>query len=176
MKPLPKWLLMTSSLATGVTGIVYFALDIFYVPTDPFAISHPLEPWLLKAHILVAPALVFAIGLIAVDHIWKHYRCLVPAGRRSGLLATIAFVPMVLSGYLIQAVTSVPWLDVLGWTHMGAGVIYLASLILHQRVFKGAIPEVTARVRAGRHRTRAGRRLPQLSGERAETSGPALRS
>ena len=137
MKPLRKWLLMCSSLVTGVTGLVYFWMKRFLVPTDPFAVvGHPLEPWLLKTHILAAPVLVFALGLIAMDHIWKNYRCLVPAGRRSGIAATWVIAPMVATGYLIQVVTAVGWLSALGWAHLGAGVCYLVTLVAHQHVFR----------------------------------------
>ena len=128
---------MGSSLVTGLTGVVYFWMKTFLVPADEFAVvGHALEPWMLKAHILTAPVLVFALGLITVDHIWKNYRCLVSAGRRSGLTTTWMVVPMVATGYLIQAVTSVGWLAALGWTHLGAGVLYLVSLVAHQRVFR----------------------------------------
>ena len=137
MKQLRKWLLMCSSLATGVTGLVYFWMKRFLVPTDPFAVvGHPLEPWLLKTHILAAPVLVFALGLIAMDHIWQNYRCLVPAGRRSGIAATWVIAPMVATGYLIQVVTAVGWLSALGWAHLGAGVCYLVTLVAHQHVFR----------------------------------------
>ena len=137
MKSLQKWLLMCSSLVTGVTGLVYFWMKRFLVPTDPFAVvGHPLEPWLLKAHILAAPVLVFALGLISVDHIWRNYRCLVPAGRRSGIAATWVIAPMLATGYLIQVVTAVGWLSALGWAHLGAGVWYLVTLVVHQQVFR----------------------------------------
>ena len=137
MKWFQKWLLMSSSLVTGVTGLVYFWMKRFIVSEDPFAmVGHPLEPWMLKAHILAAPVLVFALGLITMDHIWKNYRCLVPVGRRSGILATWVIMPMVATGYLIQVITSVGWLSALGWAHLGAGVWYLVSLVSHQRVFR----------------------------------------
>ena len=92
---------------------------------------------MLKLHILAAPVLVFAFGLIAIDHVWKHFKCRVPAGRRSGLTAMWIFAPMAVSGYLIQAVTSPGALAALGWGHLVAGVVYLAGLLLHQRVFRG---------------------------------------
>ena len=99
------------------------------------AVLDRVLPWLLKAHILAAPVLLFALGLITVDHIWKNYRCLVPAGRRSGIAATWLMAPMVATGYLIQVVTAVGWLSALGWAHLGAGVLYMVSLVAHQRVF-----------------------------------------
>ena len=99
------------------------------------AVLDRVLPWLLKAHILAAPVLLFALGLITVDHIWKNYRCLVPAGRRSGIAATWLMAPMVATGYLIQVVTAVGWLSAFGWAHLGAGVLYMVSLVAHQRVF-----------------------------------------
>ena len=173
MKPFPKWLLMVSSLVTAVTGVAYFLLERFYVPTDEFAIGHPLEPWLLKAHILAAPVLVFAIGLITFDHIWKHYRCLVPAGRRTGLGAMWVIVPMIVTGYLIQAVTSVAWLDALGWIHLAAGLVYFVSLIAHRRVFRGAIPTVVERARRRSPEREDRRTVRRRSSARA--GGPAAR-
>ena len=148
MKPLPKWLLMVSSLVTGVSGLVYFWMKHFLVPSDPFAIvGHPLEPWMLKAHILAAPVLVFAIGLISVDHIWNHYRCLVPAGRSSGVITMWVIIPMVVTGYLIQIMTSMGWLGTLAWTHLGVGIVYLVGLLAHQRVFRGGYGRSPARTR-----------------------------
>ena len=148
MKPFPKWLLMVSSLVTGVSGLVYFWMKRFLVPSDPFAmVGHPLEPWMLKAHILAAPVLVFAIGLISVDHIWRHYRCLVPAGRRSGVITMWVIIPMVVTGYLIQIMTSMGWLSALAWTHLGVGIVYLVGLLAHQRVFRGGRGGSPARAR-----------------------------
>ena len=168
MKSFPRWLLIVSSLVTGVTGLVYFWMKHFLVPTDPFAVvGHPLEPWMLKAHIVAAPVLVFALGLITVDHIWKHYRCLVPAGRRSGIVAMWMIVPMVVTGYLIQVVTSVGWLAALAWTHLGVGIVYLVGLLAHQRVFRGGrgSPTVGARSparNAVREAPARGRPLPEV--------------
>ena len=137
MKRSHKWPLICSSLVTGVTGFVYFWMKHFLVPADPFAVvGHPLEPWMLKVHILASPVLLFMLGLITIDHIWRNYRCLVPAGRRSGIHATWVIVPMVATGYLIQVVTTAWWLSALGWTHLGAGVWYLVSVVAHQQVFR----------------------------------------
>ncbi|MBE0617072.1 MAG: hypothetical protein IH608_03990, partial [Proteobacteria bacterium] len=127
-----------SSVATGVTGLVYWWMVNCMEPVDPWAaVNHPLQPWVLKAHILVAPALVFAMGLIAGEHIWRHWRQGVRAGRRSGLLAMWVFVPMVMSGYLIQAVTHAGWLEALAWAHLATGTFYLVGLAAHHRVFRG---------------------------------------
>lgn len=135
MNPFQKWLLIGSSAGTGLTGIVYAWMKYLLDPAEPWAvINHPWEPWVLKAHILVAPVMVFAVGLIATEHIWKHFRARVRARRISGLTLMAVLVPMVASGYLIQAVTGAPWLTVLVWVHLITGGVYLVGLGIHWAV------------------------------------------
>ena len=133
MRPVHRWLLWGSSIVTAVTGVAYWWMEHMIEPTDTWAvINHPLQPWALKAHIVVAPALVFALGLITTDHVARHLRAKVRAGRRSGLLALAVFAPMTLSGYLIQAVTHTGWLTALVTVHVGAGVVYVGALAVHR--------------------------------------------
>lgn len=135
MNPFQKRLLWSSSLLTGLTGIVYFWMKHFLEPADPWAvINHPLQPWVLKAHIIVAPVMIFAVGLIATEHIWRHFRSSMRLSRRSGLMTMWLLAPMILTGYLIQAVTHRGWLAVIVWTHIVTGVLYLAGLGIHQWV------------------------------------------
>lgn len=135
MNPFQRWLLIGSSAATGLTGIVYAWMKYLLESADAWAvINHPWEPWVLKAHILVAPLMVFAIGLIASEHIWKHFRARVRARRISGLTLMAVLVPMVASGYLIQAVTGATWLTVLVWVHLITGGAYLVGLAVHWAV------------------------------------------
>src|SRR5690606_30891762 len=96
----------TSSFATGATGLAYLWVKYAMEPTEPFAvINHPIQPWLLKAHLLTAPFLVFAVGMIALRHVWLHYRSGVLRGRRTGIISGLTLLPMILTGYLIQSVT-----------------------------------------------------------------------
>ncbi|HSH74776.1 MAG TPA: hypothetical protein VLA09_03745 [Longimicrobiales bacterium] len=133
MRPFAKWLLWTGSIATGATGVVYFWMDRMLEPLNEWAvINHPLQPFVLKAHLLVAPVLVFGIGLVATDHIWRYFRGTIRRARRSGLSATWIIVPMIFSGYLVQAVTQEIWLEVVAWVHIGGGAAYLVSLGAHQ--------------------------------------------
>lgn len=133
MRPFQKWLLWTSSLVAGASGVVYWWMDHMMEPVAEWAvINHPLQPLVLKAHILSAPVLVFAVGLIAVDHIWRHFRNAVRPGRRSGVSTMWVIAPMVLTGYLIQAVTHLGWLTFLAWTHLASGAFYLLALLLHK--------------------------------------------
>ncbi|HET9948720.1 MAG TPA: hypothetical protein VFQ22_07350 [Longimicrobiales bacterium] len=157
MKPFPRWLVLLSSTVTGASGVVLWWMEHVMEPVDEFAVvSHPLQPLVLKTHIVAAPFLVFAVGLIAADHVWKHWRTGVRRGRRSGLSAMWVFVPMVLTGYLVQAVTSVTWLEVVAWVHVITGVVYLVGFALHQ---------VVARRRPAAGRSRAAGERPAAAEE-----------
>lgn len=145
MSAFSRWLMWTTSGTTGVTGAAYWWMKYRMVSGDPWAaINHPLQPWMLKIHILAAPAMVFSIGLIGADHIWRHYRQGGQTGRRSGLTAMWAAVPMVLTGYLLQVTTSTAWLQALSWMHLATGGIFVAGLVAHHRVFRGR-PAVSRR-------------------------------
>ncbi|HEX2249795.1 MAG TPA: hypothetical protein VHH32_05565, partial [Gemmatimonadales bacterium] len=81
-----RWSVWVTSLATLVTGVVYLWMKYLLVSSDPFAvINHPWQPLLLKLHILVAPLLVFSVGMVALRHVWRHIISREQSGRRSGL-------------------------------------------------------------------------------------------
>lgn len=127
-----KWAVLSTSAATAVTGAVYLGIKYLLEPAEPWAvINHPLQPWLLKAHILVAPLLVFAVGMIAVRHVWQHFRRGLPSGRRSGILTATVFAPMVVTGYLIQSVTAEGWLAALAWAHIGVSLLFTVGIAAH---------------------------------------------
>jgi hypothetical protein len=132
-----KWLLWVTSALTGITGLVYWWMNDMMQPLDEFAIiNHPLQPWVLKAHIVLAPLMVFAVGLIAAGHIWRQYKRPVASGRKSGLASMWVLGPLVMTGYLIQVVTHVGWLEALAWAHLGGGVVYLAALAAHHQAVR----------------------------------------
>jgi hypothetical protein len=133
MKAHHRWLLLWSSILTGGTGLIYWWMKHMMDPVSEWAvINHPLQPWVLKTHILVSPILVFSLGLIASDHILAQLKTSNRSGQGSGLLAVFLLAPMGFSGYLIQAVTHPDWLSVLAWTHLATGCLYLAGLVFHR--------------------------------------------
>jgi len=137
VKPLERQLIRWSSWATGLTGLVYLWMKYVLEPTEPFAaVNHPLQPWVLKAHILVAPGLVFAVGMISMNHVWRHWVGRVTFGRRSGLILALVVAPMIVSGYLVQALAQPTWLAVNAWGHIGLGLLFLAGLGVHLAVFR----------------------------------------
>ena len=152
-----RLLFWASTAATTASGLVYFWMKYLLVASDPWAVAnHPLQPLMLKLHILAAPIMLFAVGLIWTDHIWRHIRSGLPTGRRTGVLSAAVFGPLVLSGYLIQAVTAPGFLAVVTWGHIGLGVACGAGVVLHQLavrrrrgIRKGALPVVATPERRG---------------------------
>ncbi len=135
MNGLERWLLWGSTVLAGLTGLAYAWMKYLMASDDPYAVvHHPLQPWVLKAHILVAPLLVFAVGTVFLRHVVGQWRSHEPDARRSGRLVFVLFVAMVSSGYLIQAAASGPWARWLGWAHLGAGAAYLVVMAAHQAV------------------------------------------
>lgn len=127
-----KYLVWSSTAAVSATGGVYAWMKYLMTPTDEWAvINHPLQPLVLKLHILTAPFLVFAVGVILMRHIWPHFRAGIRLARRSGVTTALVTVPMILTGYAIQAVTHAGWLRGLGWAHLGLGVVFALGSIAH---------------------------------------------
>jgi hypothetical protein len=158
-----RWTVWVSSVTTVVTGVVYLWLKYVLVSEDPFAVVN--SPWqapVLKLHIVAAPTLVFAFGLVAVRHVWRHLRNRVAEGRLSGLTGVAALVPMIATGYLIQAVTDEGWLRALAWSHIGLGLLYAVAMAFHQVTAGGR----RARVQRARIRRHGRRRRPPRDGTR----------
>jgi hypothetical protein len=137
MSRLERWSVWLSAILTSVTGIGLFWAKYLIDNTDPWSVvNHPFQPWLLKAHVLTAPLLIFAVGLIAVKHVWHHYREGLAWGRKSGIVTALSIVPMVLSGYLIQVVTHLGWLRAMAYAHIAFGVVFAAGLAVHQMLVR----------------------------------------
>ena len=98
-----------STIAAFISGVLYIGLRTFAEPEDPWAIvNHPLEPWALKAHILTAPIMLFAVGLITAQHIIRSLRSSLPNGRQSGLIMTVLFGPLAL-GLICAVALAIHW-------------------------------------------------------------------
>jgi hypothetical protein len=133
-----RYFVWGSTAAVSVSGFGYAAVKYLVQPTDPFAVvNHPLQPVLLKLHVLTAPIFVFAVGLIAMRHIWPHFRAGIRRGRRSGLSAALVLVPMVASGYFIQTVTHIGWLQALVVVHLVTGTVFAAGAAAHRLATAG---------------------------------------
>jgi len=106
--------------------------SVFSGADDPFtAVHHPLEPWSLDVHVLAAPVLVFAFGWIFKDHVLAKLTAGGVPARRSGVLGVILFVPMVLSGYLLQVVTRESLHAPLVVIHLISGGLFALTYGIH---------------------------------------------
>ena len=69
-----EWTLvhMANSLVI-VTGVVYAVMRYLVTPSDEWAVvNHPWQPHVQHLHLLAAPLLVFAVGVIWRRHVVKR--------------------------------------------------------------------------------------------------------
>jgi hypothetical protein len=127
------WLLHASNLAVGGTGLVYAWMRYLARPADEFAVvNHPWQPAVQHLHVLVAPLLVFALGLVWTEHVWRRVRTGFRARRRTGLALLGLFAPMALSGYLLQISVEEGWRTAWIWIHVATSLLWIGSYLVHQ--------------------------------------------
>jgi len=133
MTRIERWLLDLSIGLSALTGSVYYVMKEWMRPRDPFSVlGHPWQPHVLSAHVLVGPLVIFALGLIAREHIVDRIVSGRPqTGRRTGLLITSLALPMVLSGYLLQVVTSPGPRRFVSLLHLVSGLLFALLFVSH---------------------------------------------
>jgi len=132
VSPFERWSVRITSLVVTLTGFGLLWLKYGFESTDPFAvINHPFQPLALKSHVLVAPLFVFAVGLIATRHVWRHVVLGLEPGRKSGLVTLVSLVPMAVSGYAIQVVVSETWRTAAVITHIVSSVLFTLGIMAH---------------------------------------------
>jgi hypothetical protein len=124
MNRLETWLLHLSTIVLTVTGAVYAIMHYLMKSSDPFSvINHPLEPYMLDIHIISAPVLVVAIGIILHSHILFKIENGSRPARKSGLILIPLFLIMAASGYVLQ-ITSGSINRIFFWVHLGSGSLW----------------------------------------------------
>ncbi len=123
------WLAAVAVVGSGVGyGAMRYALE----PEDEWSVvNHPWQPHLQHLHVVVAPLLVFAGGLLWREHVRRHLVDGRPAGRWTGLAMVGAFLPMAFSGGLIQIAASEGWRTVWIVVHVAASVVWTLAFALH---------------------------------------------
>lgn len=135
MSAFQKWSVWVTSFLTVATGVAYFVTKYMVSGGDGYSVvNHPWQPVFLKAHIVVSPALLFALGVIAVDHVWDHIVTGVRVSRRTALVTVVSVVPMVATGYLIQVLTSAGWVRAMAVAHIVFGALYAVGLGAHNAI------------------------------------------
>lgn len=141
MKPFERWSVWVTSFLTVASGTGYFVTKYLMSSPDPYAVvNSPLQPLFLKLHVLTSPLLLFALGLITVRHVWRHFRSGVRWSRKSGLTAAIAVVPMVVTGYLIQVLTAAGWIRAMAIAHVVFGFLYAVGFGMHSWIIRRGDP------------------------------------
>ncbi len=133
-------LLHVANLLVGGTGLVYAWMRYCAVPAEPFAVvNHPAQPTMQHLHVLSAPLLVFACGLIWQAHAWARVRTGYRERRKSGLSLALSLVPMISSGYALQVCGSETWRTVWITMHLCTSALWIAAFVIHQwRAWFGA--------------------------------------
>lgn len=129
-----RWLLHGSNILVGGTGLLYGWMLYFLEPQDAFTVvNHPAQPTVQHLHVLTAPLLVFAVGVLWKEHAWKHVREGKRRRRKSGLFLIGIVAPMVVSGYLLQV--SVDPLGRKIWmvVHVATSLIWILASLIHLR-------------------------------------------
>jgi len=129
---LEAWCVHLSNLLVGGSGLVYAWMRYFATPTDPYSVvNHPWQPALQHGHVLLAPLVVFAAGLIWRQHVWKHWKLGIRRRRRSGGSLILTLVPMVASGYLIQTAVAEGWRNAWVAIHLVTSALWIVGYAAH---------------------------------------------
>lgn len=125
--------LHVSVALTAITGTVFALMKYFMGPAGEFSVvNHPLQPYMLAAHVVISPLLVFGFGWVFANHVRPKLATGLSPNRASGIWSLAAIAPMTLSAYLLQVSTGEAirkTMAVLHWTTSALFVIvYLAHL------------------------------------------------
>jgi hypothetical protein len=116
----------------GGTGLVYAAMRYLMTPVDEWSVvNHPWQPHVQHLHVLAAPMLVFAAGLIWSRHVSLKYRN-GGQGRFTGIGLVVSLVPMAASGYLIQVAVDPMWRTAWIVVHVASSLMWMVVLAVHQ--------------------------------------------
>ena len=107
-------------------------MKYFLAGSDPDSrVGSPWQQPMLKVHVLAAPLLIFALGLVFSSHALKRLKGGEDPGRTSGVGLLALAAPLVLTGPLIQILTGDAARQWSGWIHAGLGVVYVAAYAAH---------------------------------------------
>ncbi|OLC54957.1 MAG: hypothetical protein AUH92_03185 [Acidobacteria bacterium 13_1_40CM_4_69_4] len=163
MTPFERGLLHASTWLVAASGGAYFCMKYMMTGGGEFSvIHHPWQPGALSLHVLAGPVMVFALGLIARDHIIdrlgdpRQRR-----GRGSGIAIVALALPMIASGYLMQVATDPAARRALVGVHLVGGALYLLLFAGHLVVSRNGRRRAEDERGAAR-RIRGGARRPRL--------------
>ena len=123
-----------ANLAVAGTGLIYAWMRYLVEPADEWAVvNHPWQPHLQHLHVLAAPLLVFVLGVIWSAHVIAKLKN-GSKNRVVGIGLTTLFLPMALSGYLLQVAVSPNWRATWVGVHVVSSLLWVAAFAVHQLV------------------------------------------
>jgi MFS family permease len=132
MRLFERWSLHVGTLLTGLSGLIYGWMRYFGKVQGEFGIEpHPLQGLAQHLHVLAAPLLLFALGMMVRGHLYTKLKSGNREGRRTGIGLGILILPMVAAGYLVQVVTSPTWRLTFAWVHGVASLLFLIGYLRH---------------------------------------------
>ena len=133
MKPWEIWLSHISTIVITVSGTAYFWMKYAMETDDPFSIvNHPWQPAMLGLHVLAAPVLVFVVGMMVQSHIQNKLRSGGRSNRASGLVSMVTMPMMIVSGYMLQVVTSPLLANIALVLHLASSLLFALTYVAHQ--------------------------------------------
>jgi len=121
-----------ANLAVSGTGLVYAWMRYLAEPADEWAVvNHPWQPHLQHLHVLSAPLLVFAMGVIWSAHVVGKMKN-GGENRAAGVGLTAIFLPMAASAYLLQVAVDPGWRQTWMWVHVVASLLWVVAFVVHQ--------------------------------------------
>ena len=139
-----RCLLDIANLLVVGTGIDYAGMKYMMESADEWAVvNHPWQPHVQHLHVITAPLLVFAGGLIWKHHVLARLRDNGSDGRLTGLGLAVQFVPMVMSGYLIQISVSEIWRSVWVGIHLVSSALWIVMAVAHRTRFSESVQPAT---------------------------------
>jgi len=125
------WLHLTVAL-TAITGIVFAVMKYLLQSDDEFSVvNHPLQPWMLAAHVVAAPAVLFLLGWVFSNHMLPKWRFGDGRNQRTGLAAMWLIAPMALSGYLLQVSVNETLREAMAWAHGITSAVFVIAYLIH---------------------------------------------
>lgn len=134
MSGLERAFLRASLLLAALTGGLYGWARYFGRRMGEFGPEpHPLQAPLQHAHVLAAPLLVFALGLVVKGHVAPRLRSGSPSGRTTGWMLLLLGAPMVLGGYGIQVAVDPALRTAFAWIHGVSSLAFVLGFLAHLR-------------------------------------------
>ena len=125
------WLHVSIAI-TALTGAVFAFMKYLMTGADEFAVvNHPLQPWILSAHVVAAPLALFLLGWTFSNHMLPKKRFGDDTGRKSGTSAMWLIVPMTASGYLLQVSVEETLRQAMAIAHWVSSALFAVVYVIH---------------------------------------------